>query len=75
MLTAAQRHNARGLGIDIDPELVAQSNAEATRRGIADRVSFQQLDVMKAQIESATVLTLYLLPGMMQSLQSKFLRD
>ena len=75
VLTAAQRHNARGLGIDIDPELVAQSNAEANKRGIADRVTFQQLDVMKAQIESATVLTLYLLPGMMQSLQEKFLRE
>ena len=75
VLTAAQRHKARGLGIDIDPDLVAQSNAEANKRGIADRVSFQQLDVMKAQIESATVLTLYLLPGMMQSLQAKFLRE
>src|SRR5690348_836296 len=29
VLTAAQRYNARGMGFDIDPELVQQSNAEA----------------------------------------------
>jgi protein-L-isoaspartate O-methyltransferase len=75
VLTAAQKHNARGLGIDIDPELVEQSNAEARKRGIAERVSFQQQDVLKARIDNATVLTLYLLPGMMQSLAAKFMRE
>ena len=44
VLTAAQRYSARGLGVDIDPELVDQSNAEAQRRGLADRVSFRQQD-------------------------------
>jgi protein-L-isoaspartate O-methyltransferase len=75
VLTAAQRFSARGLGIDIDPELIQQSNAEAQRRGLADRVSFKEQDVLQAHIEDATVLTLYLLPGMMQSLQEKFIRE
>jgi protein-L-isoaspartate O-methyltransferase len=75
VLTAAQRHKARGLGIDIDPELVEQSNAEARKRGVAERVTFQQQDVLKARIDDATVLTLYLLPGMMQSLAAKFMRE
>jgi hypothetical protein len=75
VLTAAQRYSARGLGIDIDPDLVQQSNAEAQRRGLADRVIFKEQDVLQAQIEDATVLTLYLLPGMMQSLQEKFIRE
>ena len=75
VLTAAQRYSARGLGVDIDPELVQQSNAEAQRRGLADRVSFKEQDVLQARIEEATVLTLYLLPGMMQSLQAKFIRE
>jgi hypothetical protein len=75
VLTAAQRYSARGLGIDIDPELIQQSNAEAQRRGLADRVSFKEQDVLQAQIGDATVLTLYLLPGMMQSLQEKFIRE
>ena len=41
VLTAAQRYRARGFGVDIDPELVEQSNAEAQRRGLAGRVTFQ----------------------------------
>ena len=75
VLTAAEKYKARGLGIDIDPELVQQSNAEATKRGIADRVAFREQDVLQAKIEEATVVTLYLLPGMMQQLQAKFSKE
>ena len=75
VLTAAQRYNARGIGFDIDPELVQQSNAEAKKRGIGERVSFVQQDVLQAKIDQATIVTLYLLPGMMQNLQAKFIRE
>jgi SAM-dependent methyltransferase len=75
VLTAAQRYNARGIGFDIDPELVEKSNAEAQKRGVANRVRFVREDVLKAKIDEATVLTLYLLPGMMQSLQAKLVRE
>ena len=71
VLTAATQFKARGFGVDIDPELVKLSNAEARRRGIADRASFHVQDVFKADLSRATVLTLYLLPSMMTSLQSK----
>jgi len=75
VLTAAEKHSARGFGVDIDPELVQQSNAEAKKRGFGERVSFLQQDVMQAKIGEATVVTLYLLPGMMQQLQAKFSRE
>jgi cyclopropane fatty-acyl-phospholipid synthase-like methyltransferase len=75
VITAAQRYKARGIGFDIDPELVQQSNAEARKRGLADRVSFVQQDVLQAKIDQATLVTLYLLPGMMQNLQAKFIRE
>jgi hypothetical protein len=75
VLTAAQKYNARGMGFDIDPDLVEQSNTEAKKRGIADRVSFVTQDVLKAKIDQATIVTLYLLPGMMQNLQAKFIRE
>lgn len=75
VLTAAQRYKARGLGVDIDPELVKQSNATARERGVQERVSFREQDVLQARIEDATVVTLYLLPGMMQQLQAKFSRE
>jgi hypothetical protein len=75
VLTAAQRYKARGLGIDIDPELVQQSNAEAQKRGLAGRVAFRQQDVLQATIAEASVVTLYLLPGLMQQLQAKFIKE
>ena len=75
VLTAAQRYNARGLGVDIDPELVESSNAEARKRGLAERVTFREQDVLQAKLDEATVVTLYLLPGMMQQLQAKFARE
>ena len=71
VLTAATQYKARGFGVDIDPELVKLSNAEAKRRGVDERVSFQVQDVFKADLSRATVLTLYLLPSMMTSLRSK----
>src|SRR5688572_3865704 len=46
VLTAAEKYQASGLGVDIDPELVQQSNAEAKKRGIAGRVTFHQQDVL-----------------------------
>jgi SAM-dependent methyltransferase len=75
VLTAATQFKARGFGVDIDPELVKLSNAEAKRRGVADRVAFQVQDVFKADLSRATVLTLYLLPSMMTSLQSKVFNE
>lgn len=71
VLTAARGYKAGGMGIDIDPELVRQSNASAQKLGVADRVSFVQLDVFKADLSRASVLTLYLLPGMMMNLRTK----
>jgi hypothetical protein len=75
VLTAGERYSARGVGVDIDPELVDKSNAEAKKRGMGERIRFIQKDVLQADVANATVLTLYLLPGMMQSLQTKLVRE
>lgn len=75
VLTAAERYKARGVGVEIDPELVASSNEEANKRGIAERASFREEDVLKTKIDDATVVTLYLLPGMMQQLQARFFAE
>jgi hypothetical protein len=75
VLTAAQKLKARGFGVDIDPELVKLSNNEAKKRGLDDRVAFHVQDVFKADISKATVVTLYLLPGMMVNLRPKILNE
>jgi len=75
VLTAALKHQARGMGVDIDPELVALANREAKKRGIGDRVAFRVEDVFKTDISKATVVTLYLLPSMMLNLRPKILAE
>lgn len=61
VITAAQKFGARGVGIDIDPALIAQAQAAATAAGVADRVTFRVQDAMTVNVSEATVVTLYLL--------------
>lgn len=75
VLAAATRYKASGTGVEIDEELVAQSNAEARKRGVGERVRFVKQDVREADLARATVLTLYLLPGMMTTLRDKLLAE
>jgi hypothetical protein len=75
VLTGATRHQANGMGVDIDGELVDLANASAQRLGVAQRVQFHRQDVFAADLSRATVLTLYLLPGMMERLRPKLLKE
>lgn len=75
VLTAAREFKTRGMGIEIDPALVKRSNDSAQKFGIADRATFQALDVFKADLSRATVVTLYLLPAMMMNLRNKIYNE
>jgi ribosomal protein L11 methylase PrmA len=75
VLMAASKFKASGLGVDIDPDLVDRANASARKLGVADRAKFQVQDVLQTDVGRATVMTLYLLPGMMSSLQKKLLAE
>ena len=61
VITAAQQFGARGVGIDFDPERIAEANANAERAGVQDIVTFIEQDAMQADVSEATVVTLYLL--------------
>jgi hypothetical protein len=75
VLTAAAERGARGVGIDIDPELVKDANDEARRRGVADRVRFLHQDLFEADFHDATVVTLYLLPALNLKLRPRLLAE
>ena len=75
VLTAATRHKAGGMGVDIDPELVDLANGSARKLGVAERVQFVRRDIMAADVGRASVVALYLLPGMMVNLQVKLLAE
>jgi SAM-dependent methyltransferase len=71
VILAAQKYGARGVGIEIDPRLVAVSRQVAREGGVADRATFIEGDVFETDISKATVVTLYLSPGMNRDLEPK----
>lgn len=60
-ITAAKIFGARGVGVDIDPQRIAESNANAKLAGVSHLVTFKLEDAMKTDLSHATVVTLYLL--------------
>jgi SAM-dependent methyltransferase len=73
VIAAARDYGARGLGIEIDPQLVAESRENARKAGVAERVVFRQGDVLTADYGDATVVTLYLLPNLVEKLKPRLL--
>ena len=61
VITAASKYGARGVGVDISPERIAESNANAEAAGVAALVEFRLQDAMTVDVSEATVVTLYLL--------------
>lgn len=75
VITAAQKYRARGLGVDIDVELVERSRALAKEAGVADRARFEVGDVLQADLRGANIVTMYLFPELISLLQPKLLRE
>jgi SAM-dependent methyltransferase len=61
VITAAKKYGARGVGVDIDPERIAESQANAKAAGVEQLVSFKLQDALEVDVSPATVITLYLL--------------
>ena len=75
VIAAAKKFGARGIGIELDRGLVEESRRNAQRADVAGRVSFVQGDVLTADLSSASVVTLYLLPGLIGKLQPRFIYE
>ncbi len=60
LITAAQKYGARGLGVDIEPYRVAESNSNAQAAGVENLVNFKLQDAMTVDLSDATVVMLYL---------------
>jgi SAM-dependent methyltransferase len=75
VITAAKKYGARGVGIDIDPERIKESNENARKAGVTDRVKFLQQDLFETDFREATVVTLYLLPALNLKLRPKLLSE
>jgi SAM-dependent methyltransferase len=75
VIAAAQKFGARGLGIELDGKLVERSRDNARRAKVAERVSFVHGDVLVSDISRASVVTVYLLPSLIDRLQPRFVDE
>ena len=60
IITAASKYGARGVGVDIEPYRVAESQSGAKKAGVEDLVTFKLQDAMTMDLSPATVVMLYL---------------
>ena len=75
VIEAAKRYGLRAVGIDIDPQRIAEANANAKSAGVSHLVQFRNADLFESNISEATVVTLYLLPSLNQKLRPKLMKD
>jgi ribosomal protein L11 methylase PrmA len=75
VIAAAQKHGARGVGIDINPVRVQEAQENARTAGVTDRVKFLTQDLFETDLSEASVVTLYLLPSVNLKLRPKLLKE
>ena len=73
VITAVRLFGARGLGVEIVPDLVQRSRDNARRAGVEGRAEFREQDLFRTDLASASVITLYLLPEVNMQLRPALL--
>jgi cyclopropane fatty-acyl-phospholipid synthase-like methyltransferase len=74
-IAAARKYGARGVGLDLDPKLIALAQANARAAGVDSRVDFRVEDVLTADVSAATVVTLFLLSSSNERLRPMLTRQ
>lgn len=72
-ITAAKKFGARAVGVELNENLIFQSEESARQAGVTDRVSFLNQDLFKTDLSQATVITMYLLPSVNRRLRPTLL--
>ena len=75
VIRAAEKFGARGVGVEIDSNLVREATKRAQKRGVGGMVSFVQTDLFRADISNATVVALYLSASTNRRLAPKLMRE
>jgi len=75
VVLAAQKYGARGVGIEIDHDLVEIARTVAVEGEVAGRATFIEGDLFTADISNATVVTLWLSTTVNRRLEAKLKRE
>jgi hypothetical protein len=71
---AAKHFGALGIAVELEENLVQVARQAAARQGVADRVRVIRQDLYEADLSPATVIALYISPGVMQRLKPRLLK-
>jgi SAM-dependent methyltransferase len=72
-IAAAKKFGARAMGIEYNPEMVKLSQANSQAAGVATKATFRNADIFATDFSQATVITMYLLPGLNMKLRPQLL--
>lgn len=73
-ITAVRKYGVRkGVGIELNADLIRTSNENARDAGVADRVRFLRGDLFKLDFSEASIVTMYLLPDVNVALRPRLL--
>ena len=75
LIMAAKERGARGVGVDLDPERIRESNENAIVYGVSHLVLFYEQNLFDTDISQATVVMLYLYPEVNIKLRPKLLKE
>ena len=74
-VTAAARHGAAAVGVDLDLRRIIESRQRAMDDGVTGRVRFYHADLFQTDFHEASVLLMYLLPSVNRALRPRILRN
>jgi len=72
VITAAKR-GATAVGVEYNPDMVALSQRNADKEGVAKNARFMKADLFETDFSKATVITMFLLPDINLKLRPKIL--
>jgi precorrin-6B methylase 2 len=72
-IAAAKKFGARAVGIEYNPEMARYAQASVVAAGVTARAQIQQGDIFATDFSHATVVTMYLLPGLNMKLRPTLL--
>jgi cyclopropane fatty-acyl-phospholipid synthase-like methyltransferase len=71
VIEAAKKYGIRGVGVDLNPDLVAKARENAVKEGVGHLVEFRTQDGLTVDISKATVVTLYMFKWFNNALRPK----
>jgi len=71
VIEAAKRYGVKGVGVDLNADLVAKARENAANEGVSHLVEFRAQDGLTVDISDATVVTLYMFKWFNNQLRPK----